>query len=166
MSFCGRSDGRWPARPRTRRRSNIPKNRWVLDASERLGLADSAPVLLVGDQGYPLGHLGQFQKRILSEPPVRVTPLMRSIPCLGQEMEVPSAVELLDGARTSGCKKSVKPGLRRPGLTSLKRLAGQNIKRNESWILRGSRAPLKAPKFVLTWLPAGSKRAVVSILEN
>lgn len=68
----------------------------VLDALERLGLADSTIVIFTSDNGYHLGDHGLWQKGSLFERSVRV-PLIISVPGMRAKGQTASGVvELLD----------------------------------------------------------------------
>jgi hypothetical protein len=58
-------------------------------------------------------------------------------------------------------------GLGAGGVFSLDKITpNQKKSRSESWIIRGVRAELYAPKFGSVWLPVRSKRAVEKYPEN
>jgi choline-sulfatase len=72
----------------------------VLDALDRLGLAESTLVVYAGDQGYLLGHHGRFEKHTMWEPAVRIPLLLRNPTRLGSAKQIPALVEMLDLAPT------------------------------------------------------------------
>src|SRR5207344_1023000 len=67
----------------------------VLDALERLGLAENTVVILFGDHGWCLGEHGQWQKQLLFEEVARV-PLIIALPKAKVTGVSPRTVELLD----------------------------------------------------------------------
>lgn len=67
----------------------------VLDAVDRLGLAENTIVVFWGDHGYNLGEHGQWMKQSLFEPAVRV-PLIISAPGMSAGEGSPRTVEALD----------------------------------------------------------------------
>jgi uncharacterized sulfatase len=67
----------------------------VLDALERLGLADNTMVVLFGDHGWCLGEHGQWQKQLLFDEVARV-PLIIALPKAKVTGVSPRTVELLD----------------------------------------------------------------------
>ena len=67
----------------------------VLDALERLGLADQTIVVFMSDHGYHLGDRGQWMKQMLFEHATR-TPLLLAGPGVTARGGSPRIVELLD----------------------------------------------------------------------
>jgi alpha-L-fucosidase len=72
----------------------------LLDALDRLGLAESTLVIYAGDQGYLLGHHGRFEKHTMWEPAVRIPLIMRGASPLRRGQEVRGLVQMLDLAPT------------------------------------------------------------------
>jgi len=67
----------------------------VLDALDRLGLADNTIVVLFGDHGWSLGEHGQWQKQLLFEEVARV-PFLIALPKAQAKGVCPRPVELVD----------------------------------------------------------------------
>ncbi len=68
----------------------------VLDALERVGLADNTIVLMTSDHGYHMGEHGHFQKMTLFENATHV-PLIISVPGMKNAgQSTPSLVEMVD----------------------------------------------------------------------
>ncbi len=67
----------------------------LLEALERLGLADNTIVVFLSDHGFMLGEHGQWQKQMLFEESVRV-PLILAGPGITGRGAAPGPVELLD----------------------------------------------------------------------
>jgi iduronate 2-sulfatase len=67
----------------------------VLEALERLKLADNTIVVLFGDHGWSLGEHGQWQKQLLFEEVARV-PLIVALPKAAMTGVSPRPVELVD----------------------------------------------------------------------
>jgi iduronate 2-sulfatase len=84
----------------------------VLDALDRLELADSTIVVFFGDNGYLLGEHGQWMKTMLFEPAARV-PFIMAGPGIAKGKPCPRTVELLDlyPTLTDLCGLTPPPGL-------------------------------------------------------
>ena len=67
----------------------------MLDALERLGLAENTVVVFVSDHGYMLGEHGQWQKQLLFDESARV-PLIIAGPGVAGRGGSPRTVEMLD----------------------------------------------------------------------
>jgi iduronate 2-sulfatase len=91
----------------------------VLDALERLGLADNTIVVFASDHGYHLGELGQWMKQSLFERAAR-NPLIIAGPGVSRGVS-PRTVELLDIYPTLGelAGLSLPPGLQGQSLKPL-----------------------------------------------
>ena len=68
----------------------------LLDALERLGLAENTIVVFWGDNGYLLGEHGQWMKSSLFEPSARVPMIIRAPGAKGNGVACPRTVEFLD----------------------------------------------------------------------
>jgi len=130
----------------------------ILDALDRLGLADNTIVVFFSDHGFMLGEHGQWQKQLLFEESNRV-PLIMAGPGISGRGASPRTVELLDVYPTlvelcdlpkprhklegqSLAPLLVDPGAKRkrPAYSQITRTAGQDSKpimgysvRTERW---------------------------------
>ncbi len=98
----------------------------VLEALERVGLADNTIVLMTSDHGYHMGEHGHFQKMTLFENAARV-PLIISVPGMknaGQSSR--SIVEMVDFYPTLSELCGLPPPERAPGVSQAAVLGDKN----------------------------------------
>jgi uncharacterized sulfatase len=129
----------------------------VLDAVERLGLADNTIVVFISDHGWLLGEHGQWQKMSLFEESARVPMVIYAPGAKGNGGTSGRTVELVDlyPTLTDLCGLPTTPGLEgrsvrgllddpkaawdKPAITQVVRGGGQNARRTVGRSLRTER---------------------------
>ena len=93
----------------------------VLDALDRLGLAEDTLVIYIGDHGYCLGHHGRFEKHCLFEVAVRAPLLMRWPGHIPPGQKSNALVEFIDLAPTilTCCQQPLPKSLQGKSLRQL-----------------------------------------------